>query len=57
MNYEDYIMDAIYTVSAWNLSDIEFIQRINEKACLMAGIEENIVDFSEPPSHIPLDLN
>lgn len=35
---EEYLPEAIESVSAWNLSDDEFNQAVNDQACLMAGI-------------------
>ena len=37
MNPQDYINEAIQSVSAWNLSDDEFDQAVNEQCYLMAG--------------------
>jgi len=35
---EDYLSDAIESVSAWNLSDDEFYQAVNDQAYLMSGM-------------------
>jgi len=37
MYYEDYLPEAINTVLAWDLSEKEFAQAINNQARLMAG--------------------
>ena len=34
---EDYLTDAIESVSAWDLNDDEFDQAVNDQAYLMAG--------------------
>ena len=34
---QDYIQSAIEAVSAWNLTDDEFNQAVNEQCYLMAG--------------------
>ena len=38
MNQENYIMDALEIVSAWDLPDEDFAQAVNNQARLMAGI-------------------
>ena len=35
---EDYILDALVLVSAWNLPDDELADAVNDQARLMAGI-------------------
>jgi hypothetical protein len=35
---EDYILDALELVSAWNLPDDELADAVNDQARLMAGI-------------------
>ena len=37
MNYENYILDAIEIVGAWNLPEEDLADAINEQARLMAG--------------------
>jgi hypothetical protein len=41
----DYILDALETVSAWNLADENLADAVNAQARLMAGI--NTDDFWE----------
>ena len=38
MHIEDYIPEAIEMVSAWEISDEDLAQAINDQARLMAGI-------------------
>ena len=38
MNQENYIMDALEIVSAWDLPDEDFAQAVNDQARLMAGV-------------------
>jgi hypothetical protein len=35
---EDYVTEAIETVSAWDISDEDFAQSVNDQARMMAGI-------------------
>ena len=37
MHIEDYILDALETVSAWDIPDEDFAQTVNDQARLMAG--------------------
>ncbi|MBK6510929.1 MAG: hypothetical protein IPG06_16780 [Haliea sp.] len=37
MHYEDYIPEALDTVSAWDLPESEFTDAVNAQARLMAG--------------------
>ena len=39
MHIEDYILDALETVSAWDIPDEEFAQTVNDQARLMAGVD------------------
>ena len=36
---EDYILDALELVSAWNLPDDELADAVNAQARLMAGVQ------------------
>jgi hypothetical protein len=36
--FEDYVTEAIETVSAWDISDEVFAQTVNDQARLMAGV-------------------
>ena len=38
MHIEDYIPDALETVSAWDVPDEDFAQTVNDQARLMAGV-------------------
>ncbi len=45
---QDYIQDAIEAVSAWDLSDDEFNQAVNEQCYLMAGmLPRHVYDRSQ----------
>ncbi len=47
MNTQDYILDALETVSAWDIPDEDFAQAVNDQARLMAGINpEEIRDLT-----------
>ena len=35
---QNYILDALEIVSAWNLPDEDFAQAVNDQARLMAGV-------------------
>lgn len=41
--FEQYVIDALGMVNAWNLPDEDFTQAVNDKAKLMAGIDP--IDF------------
>ena len=38
---EDYILDALELVSAWNLPDDELADAVNDQARLMAGVHSD----------------
>ena len=38
---EDYILDALDLVSAWNLPDDELADAVNDQARLMAGVHSD----------------
>mgnify|MGYP001820629248 CR=1 FL=1 len=38
MHIDEYILDALETVSAWDIPDEDFAQTVNDQARLMAGI-------------------
>ena len=38
MHIEDYILDALETVSAWDIPGEEFADSVNAQARLMAGV-------------------
>ena len=38
MDYENYILDALEMVMAWELPDEEFADAVNDQARLMAGL-------------------
>ena len=48
MNIENYILDAVEAVSAWELPEAELATAIMDQAALMMGI--NIDDIRERPS-------
>ena len=50
MNQQDFIMDALEIVSAWDIPDEDFADAINEQARLMAGdnhdeFQESLIDI------------
>ena len=38
MNIENHILDALETVSAWDVPDEDFARTVNDQAKLMAGV-------------------
>ncbi len=50
---ENYLLDALETVSAWDLPEEEFAEAVNAQARLMAGIpsDEPLCLDSETPIH------
>lgn len=51
MNKEDYILDALDIVSAWNLPDEDFAQSVNDQAMLMAGVNPDDMPVPHPDTH------
>jgi hypothetical protein len=47
MNYENYIQDAIDLVNAWEISESEWAEAVNDQARIMAGL------YLEPSIEIP----
>ena len=47
MNQQDYILDALEIVSAWDLPDEDFADAVNDQAMLMAGVNPD--DLRETP--------
>ena len=46
MNYEDYILEALSVVAAWEVPEEDFAQAVNDQARLMAGMDlESVCDF------------
>ena len=45
MDYENYILDALEMVTAWDLPEEDIPQAVNEQARLLAGL--NPEDFQE----------
>jgi hypothetical protein len=50
MNYENYILDAVEIVGAWDLPEDELADAINEQARLMASVDhdeylDNLIDI------------
>jgi len=45
MDYENYILDALEMVMAWELPEEEFADAVNDQARLMAGLTPE--DFQE----------
>ena len=48
MNYEDYILEALTMVAAWEVPEEDFAQAVNDQARLMAGI------YLEPAGDVPI---
>ena len=48
---EDYLTDAIESVSAWNLPDDEFDQAVNDQCHMMAGVTPDY--YWDCPSEFP----
>ncbi|MHC4799672.1 MAG: hypothetical protein ACYTF1_23810 [Planctomycetota bacterium] len=48
MNQQDYILDAVEIVSAWDLPEEELADAINDQARLMAGLDPD--EHWEQPS-------
>ena len=51
MEIEDYIADALETVSTWEVPDEDFAQVVNDQARLMCGL--NLKPSSDLPHHSP----
>lgn len=51
MNHEDYILDALEMVSAWEIDPEHFSQAVNEQARLMAGL--NLEPSIDPAQQTP----
>jgi len=50
MNYENYILDAVEIVGAWDIPEEDLADAINEQARLMAGVDhdeylESLIDI------------
>ena len=54
MDYENYILDALEMVMAWDLPDEEFADAVNDQARLMAGINpEEIIRLGKYKETLP----
>jgi hypothetical protein len=55
MDFEDFLQDATDLVDAWEISDEDFPQAVNDQARLMAGmdLEPTADSFSVSP-YLPL---
>jgi hypothetical protein len=51
MNQENYILEAIELVSAWDLPDEEFGQAVSDQARLMSGINPDDLVEDRPDVH------
>lgn len=38
MNYQNYLLDAVDVVLAWEVPEESFAEVVNAQACLMAGL-------------------
>lgn len=43
MNYQNFLIDAIDAVLAWDISEDAFADAIKSQACLMAGVNSDEV--------------
>jgi hypothetical protein len=48
--YENYLLEAIETVSAWDLDDDQFTEAVNAQARLMAGLDFQEITFEQKDS-------
>jgi hypothetical protein len=51
MNIENYILDAIELVSAWDLPDEDLADAANDQAMLMAGVNPDDIPERLPDTH------
>ena len=51
MNIENYILDALELVSAWNIPDEDFADAVNDHAMLMAGVNPDDIPERLPDTH------
>ena len=51
MNQQDYILDALMIVSAWDLPDEDFADAVNDQAMLMAGVNPDDIQERYPDTH------
>ncbi len=53
MNYQDYLLDALEMVLAWDIPEEELAVAVNDQARLMAGIfpDESPGEFTDTPFH------
>ena len=51
MNIENYILDAIELVSAWDLPDEDLADAVNDQAMLMAGVNPDELPERHPDTH------
>ena len=49
---EEYLLDAVATVSAWDIPEEDFADTVNAQARLMAGVTSD--DYWEDDSDAPL---
>ena len=51
MNQQDYILDALEIVSAWDVPDEDFADAVNDQARLMAGVDPDDIPERLPDTH------
>ena len=51
MTFENQILDAIMSVSAWDIADKEFADAVNDLAMLMAGVNPDELPERHPDAH------
>ena len=51
MNQQDYILDALEIVSAWDVPDEDFADAVNDQAMLMAGVNPDDITERLPDTH------
>ena len=51
MNYENYILDAIEIVGAWDLPEEDMADAVGDQAMLMAGVNPDDIQEHRPETH------
>lgn len=49
--FEQYVIDALETVSTWDISDEDFADAVNDQARLMAGVNPDELPERHPDTH------
>ena len=51
MNLQDYIIEALDIVSAWDIPDQDFADAVNDQARLMAGVNPDDIQEHNSETH------